>query len=482
MLDTYNEALGYQGDVTSSFASEIETIRTKKRNLIRDLVLNQRRIDVLASHVLYPGMDRKWFHDKLMEHQDLYQEAMVLAWRGCGKSTYCTITRVIFEILHNPNIRILLVSDSEGQSTGFLRAIKSHFEANTEFRELFGDYVGETWSNSEIIIPQRTSHFIEPTVLCAGIGTSLPSKHFDLIIMDDLVTLDNSRTPGLRKKTLDYYYNVLYPTLESPTGRLYVNGTRWHEEDLYGHFEENDFKNATLRIGVLEESEDGNPDNDRSVWEEKFPTEKLLKIRRGQFEAFELQYMCRANAGGAGILVAVHFELIDRLPSNLRLWQGVDLAIGRKKRNDHFAHCTLGIEPQSKEVCLVSYNLRKLSFPAQVKYIKERFDDYPDAIKIGVENNAYQDSLRQQVIEQYPHVPVVGRNTQKDKESRAQQIAAILTNRPLKVLRIHHAFVRLLCGFPNKKGSKDLFDAFEIAYAMSLRGVKKKRKVEPGLL
>lgn len=480
--EAYDDSLGYQGDLISSYADQMGDVRQKKYDLIRDLVLNQGNIDVLAKFVLYPKMDRKDFHLDMMDWQDVYKEAMILAWRGCGKSTYCTIVRVIFEILRNPNIRILIVSDSEGQSTGFLRAIKSHFRNNSEFKAIFGDYVGtETWSNHEIIVRQRTEHYIEPTVLCAGIGTALPSKHFDLILADDLVTLRNSATEGLRQKTVDYYYKVLYPTL-NPDGRIYVLGTRWHEEDLYGHLQDEDFDGATLIVGVMIESECGDPDNDVSMWEELFPAVKLKKIRRGQFEAFELQYMCRTNAGGAGIIVASHFKLVDSLPSNLRYWQGIDLAIGRKAHNDHFAHCTLGVEKTTQDRCLVGYNLRKLSFPAQVQFASDKFDEFPETVRVGIETNAYQDAFRQQVNASHPHVPTQGRVTLKDKVTRAQQIAGLLTNQPLLVLKIHHAFIRLLCGFPNKKGSKDLLDAFEIAYGMSTRGVKKKRRKEPGLL
>lgn len=477
-IEQFDDAIRYKGEVTSGYADRMGVVKQRKNNLIRDLVLHDGRVDVLAKFVLYPGMENRPYHQDMMDWQDLHKEAMILAWRGCGKSTYCTVTRAIFEILRNPNIRILIVSDSEGQSKGFLRAIQSQFEANSELKAIFGDFrTGtSTWSATEIIVPQRTAHYIEPTILCAGIGTALPSKHFDLILADDLVTLDNSRTEGLRKKVTDYFYRTLYPTLDSPHGRLYILGTRWHEADLYGHFADEDHKASTLIVGLLDE------ETDMSKWEEKFPTSKYHRIRRGQFEAFELQYMCRANAGGAGIIVADHFEFVSALPGDLRLWQGVDAAIGRKAHNDHFAHCTLGIQKSTQDACLVGYNLRKLSFPNQVKFIADRFDEFNSTVRVGIETNAYQDALKQQLFSSFPHVPSQGRQTQKDKVVRAQQVAAILTNKPLKVLKIHHAFVRLLCGFPNKKGSKDLFDAFEIALGMGLRGVKKKRRAEPGLL
>jgi len=65
---------------------------------------------------------------------------------------------------------------------------------------------------------------------------------------------------------------------------------------------------------------------------------------------------------------------------------------------------------------------------------------------------------------------------------RAQRLAFYLTDHPLRLKRQHHRFLRLMCGFPNLKGSKDVFDALDLAIARALRGRRRVRKNEPGLL
>jgi len=402
----------------------------------------------------------------------------LLGWRGAAKTTFCTISRCIFEILQNPNVRILLASEAVDQSKIFLRSIKSHFENNERFREIFGDYVkgASVWAETEITVNKRTSHAGESTILCTGMGTALPSRHFDIIIVDDLVTMGNSATEGQRKRTLNYYYATLLPTLDTPHGRLWVIGTRWHEEDLHGHLQKFDFASACLVVSALD------PETDCSRWEEKISTERLHRYRRANPETFALQYMLHTTIGEGKIFTFEHFRYYETLPDDVFFWQGVDLAIGLQDQHDFFAHVTLAVQKTTRVPYLVSYRKKRLTFPQQVEFLAQRFKDYPATVRVVIEENNYQRALRQQLRESHPEVPAVGRSTIKDKVARAQQLTAIFTDRPLHILYGHSEFLELICGFPVKKGSKDVFDALDLAIGQGLKGAKKRRRKEPGLI
>jgi len=456
---TKSEIAKFDPAGTAIYNDEFEQQQEQTDALIRDLVLEEMRIEVLAQFVL--GFEPQPFHNEMMEWQDDVQEGMLLAWRGAAKTTFCTIARCIFEIIHDPNIRILIVSDAESQSKTMLRQIKSHFTKNEKLRRIFGDYStgAEVWSETEITVNKRTAHHGEPTIMVAGIGTALPSRHFDLILADDLVTEENAATEGQRDKVKNYFYKTLFPTLMSPNGRLYVIGTRWHEEDFYDWLEKNDYAASTLRIGVLDE------ETDLSRWEANFPTLRMHRIRKANLAAFELQYMCRSGIGLGGVFSPDHFLYYDALPPDgCRKWQAADLAIGQKDVNDFFAHVTLYMQT-TKDPWLEDYRLTRLTFPKQVRFIKA-------------------DALRQQVLDSYPTLKglIRGQQTQKDKMLRAQRLAFYLTDHPLRLKRQHHRFLRLMCGFPNLKGSKDVFDALDLAIARALRGRRRVRKNEPGLL
>lgn len=474
------DALLFSEAGMATYGASFDEAEETSDAFIREQVLEFHRDDMLAEFVL--GYTPQPFHLEMMQWQEMVQEGLLLAWRGSGKTTYCTLTRCIGEVLRDPNIRILLVSDALDQAKVFMRSIKQHFEKNAILRRIFGDYAigARQWTDTEITVNRRRSFAGEPTIMCAGLGTALPSRHFDLIIADDLVTEDNAITDGQRRKTHDYFYKTLLGTLEQPHGRLYVIGTRWHDDDLYGWLQREDYSETHMVMGVLDE------ETDLSRWEAKFKTERLHRIRKANLAAFELQYMCRSGIGIGGIFNSEHFVTYVSLPdlSEMWLWQGVDLAIGQKAHNDFFSHATVGIHRETKFPYLVDYLMKRLPFPKQVTLVDKRYHLYPSTVRVVAENNAYQDALRQQVRDNYPDVPIVGRYTSKDKVTRAQKLALGFTDKPLHVARHHSNAVRLLCGFPNVKGSKDLFDSIDLAIAQGLQGARKRRSEdeEPGLI
>jgi hypothetical protein len=462
---------------TKSYAAA----KNARRSKIRDLVLKHRRIDIFAEHVVDrcyedpPGGDKPlWFHIEMLEHQDQHKEGQILAFRGARKSHYCTEVRILFEIVCNPNIRILLAGDAAGQAKMLLRGIKSHFEKNEELIATFGNFASgaSKWDENEIIVGMRTAIGLkEPTVHAVGTETTLPSRHYDIIIGDDLCTVDTTSTEGQRNKLKNWFYKTLLPCLE-PDGKLWLIGTRWDEEDLHGWLVDEkrggDYADSTFVLGVLDE------ETDESVWESQFPTERMHRIRRGNLAAFELQWMCRAGVSMGGIFTPEHFKRYVTLPDEAYKWQGVDLAVSQADRTAFFAHVTLCITKHSKDCFLVAYREMKLTFPKQVNFINDQYEAHPDTVRVGIERNSYQTAMLQMLTYLRPGIPTQGIWTNKDKTVRANQLTTIYgPDKPIYVLRQHERFVRRMCAFPN--GPKDLFDAFDLAVTMGLRGVKRRR-------
>lgn len=462
-----------------------DAIKQQSYDAIRELVLEHDRVDVLAKYVLdYEPED---FHREMMEWQQANDEGVLLAFRGAAKTIYCNTAYCIWAILKNPDVAILLAADAAEQAKTFLRDVKGHFERNEKLRAIFGDYVSgaSKWADNEITVNKRQKIRKESTITCIGTETVLPGRHFDIIIGDDLVTEDNARTEAQREKLKTFFYKTLMPCLsprmtcggafKGAHGRLYVIGTRYHENDLYGWLQKNDFEDSTKIIGVLDE-------HDQSIWEDMFPTARMHKLRTGHLSVFETQYMCVAGKMLGGIFNQDHFEYYEDLPRNAFVWQGVDLAAGQKVHNDCFAHATVAIQKQTKEIYLIDFAQRKLPFPRQVDLIAAKYNDHPETVRVVIEANGYQLVMTQQLKDKFAHVPVYPRYTIKDKVARASQIALYATDKPIRVRRgLHDRFVRHMCEFPNGR-YKDLFDAFEIAVAQGLRGARKRRNDEPGLI
>jgi len=202
-------------------------LRALRRETVQKEVLENGRMELLASHVL--GYEVRPFHLAMIRFQSAWEDSCLqLAPRGYGKTTILTITKAVHEIIKNPNVRILIASNTQLQSEVFLREIKFHLEHNPLLTYYFGRFFSpEKWDVREIVVLPRTSSAKESTVTCVGVGGPVASRHYDIIIADDLVDEENSRTEVQREKTRVWFYKTLQPCLE-PDGKLFIVGTRYH--------------------------------------------------------------------------------------------------------------------------------------------------------------------------------------------------------------------------------------------------------------
>lgn len=457
-------------------AAQVAAIQQEWADVVRSAVVDDGRIDVLSEEIL----DRKlfWHHRKIQQSQSKTkksQKHLTLAFRGGGKSTVGNIDRIIFEILRNPNIRILLVSNTEHQAEVFLREVKTHFEANEKLIRVFGSWVGTKWDTKEIIVPQRNVVHKEATVTCIGIGGATASRHYDLIIADDLVDEETSRTELQRDRLRVWFYKSLMPTLLS-FGRIFIIGTRWHPKDLYNMLVENsDVDEMCVVPAILS--------NGESAWPEEFPIAKLHEDRRKMgLPIFDSQFQMTTKTMTGSIFSWDDFHWYTELPVNVVLFQGVDLAIGKKAVNDFFAHATVALERIGlfKRIYVVKVHQKKLSFHAQTAEIARCFFD-DDPIRVGIESNFYQEAQLQNVKKDFPGIRAVPVYTQTDKTTRAQKLQAKCQAGEILFRKDQTELIEVLLGMPDVDHD-DLFDAVEIACSLALKGTKKKREREPDLI
>jgi predicted phage terminase large subunit-like protein len=263
---------------------------------IKRQVIQNNRIDILATEVL--GYEIHPHHMALLQFQFTHPDNLQLVFRGAGKSTVCTITKAIHLLLKNPNLRIVIASKTASNAKGFLKEIKGHFETNERLAEIFGEYYDprkvSKWDDTEIEVLPRTIYSKEASITCVGVEGTIVSKHYDVILADDLVDEDNARTEHMREKTRVWYYQTLDPTLEPPDenvphrGEYHRLGTRYHYADLYGHLSANELKEHTQVIPALK--------NGQSPWPDKYPSQWFAeKRKKAGLIIFNAQYQCHSE-------------------------------------------------------------------------------------------------------------------------------------------------------------------------------------------
>lgn len=464
-------------------ADLLETARDVRNTWIKYQIVVNGRNDILASLLLgYEVVPT--LHFPMILHQALYPQSMTLAFRGSGKTTIETIVDAIGEIVRDPNIRILIASKTLVNAQDFLKEIKGHFEGNEKFIEVFGNYVGKKqWDERSIEVRARTESRKEPTIMTVGVDGAVASKHYDILYGDDLVEEENSRTEHMRNRLKRWFYSVLMPCLEPPDpkipgrGKLRMSGTRYHPEDLYDHLQKHELAESTLVIPALDQ-------NDKSAWPAKFPNEDLIAKRKNMgVVIFNAQFQCDCEAMKGEIFHYDHFmrhpEVDFPALEEMKIYMGVDLAIGEKESNDMFSIVVLGIK--DGHYWIIDFEESRLRFNVQTDRILTYYKKY-NPIWCAVETNAYQKAQIHNLKDQHPNFRGLSIVTLKDKVTRAWKLTPHFESGKVHFRESDTLLMdRLVTRSATIKKHWDPFDALDLAFTAGTRK-RRARREKVGLI
>lgn len=154
-----------------------------------------------------------------------------------AKSTTLTVNYVVWRIVQNPNVKIVIVSKSQGFAEKFLLQIKERL-VDPEYAQLQADFAppggwkegSASWKATQFYVGGRSTEGKDPTVQAIGIRGQINGARADLIILDDAV--DNTNV-GEFEKQIDWVLGIVTGRLTPRTGRLLVVGTRIAARDMY---------------------------------------------------------------------------------------------------------------------------------------------------------------------------------------------------------------------------------------------------------
>lgn len=150
---------------------------------------------------------------------------------------------------HNQDVRSLLVSANIKNATKLGKRIDFHYKNNRLFTGLFPEVIPNTsdaWAVESMThrrTQTATSAQGEGTYDFLGVGAALQSRHYDLIIEDDLVGLDALDSEIVMQSIIDYHRLVVgafdsVPGRPDLVGDEIVVGNRWQNEDLNAYLRE----------------------------------------------------------------------------------------------------------------------------------------------------------------------------------------------------------------------------------------------------
>ena len=93
-------------------------------------------------------------------------------------------------------------------------------------------FIDENHSGTSLAV-RPFSGRLHPTVAAYGTGGAITGSRADLVLADDLLDFENSRTAHQRDLVEQWLHNSLLSRRKSRTGRAIVIGTAWHSNDIY---------------------------------------------------------------------------------------------------------------------------------------------------------------------------------------------------------------------------------------------------------
>lgn len=215
-------------------------------------------------------------------HKEIYKalgepnpRTLVIAPRGFAKSTLTSRFFPLYLALFLKARDIIIVSGTVALAKEHLRMIRQELEANEKIIKDFGMQKSEKWTEDHIILQNGSQ------IRAKGRGFQIRGFRPDVIICDDLEDDEVIYSKEQRDKMEAWFFRTLLPALK-PQQRLVYIGTILHQYSLIMKLEQKpEFIVKKYRALT----------NDKSIWEELFPTEylKRLRIEMGTY-AFESEY------------------------------------------------------------------------------------------------------------------------------------------------------------------------------------------------
>jgi len=220
------------------------------------------------------------------EDAERLKRVVCIVPRNHYKSTIFTISYAVWRGLRDPNQTGLLIANSATNASHFLGKIRSAFESKKLLRELFPELrpeLSNRWNKDEACLP-RTVDYPEATWEAVGWSTKVTSRHYDWILMDDLVDEDSYESPELMNKIIERFEqreSLLRPPIETRT--LIVVANHWSAIDLNCYILKN---HPEYHVYYRQAIENGQP-----IFPEAYSLEWLQRKQAANPYTFALQYM-----------------------------------------------------------------------------------------------------------------------------------------------------------------------------------------------
>jgi phage terminase large subunit-like protein len=349
-----------------------------------------------------------------------------------GKSSLLVLY-MLWKVGRDPSTRIVVASGTTGQAEKLLRAFASYVESSVALRSVFPNLApGRVWRNDALSVAAAPPTLKDPNLSTAAPGSgAVLGLRCDVLIIDDVLTRENTRSEAQRDELLRWYQSTLASRL-APDAQVIACGTVWHRDDLL-HTLAKVPGVAVERFPVLDA-------NGASTWPERWPDARIAERRAelGRRE-FARAFMCEPIDDASAVF---RFEDVEaalvrgaNLPAYFysspaetgRVFIGVDVAFTVTASADLSAVAVVCVRPTGERE-LLAMHAGRWGFDGLTARVVELAGTYR-ATAIAIETNG-GGSFVEADVRKLVRARVVGLHTSAlTKSARIERFAAELEAR-----------------------------------------------------
>jgi hypothetical protein len=422
-------------------------------------------------------------HQRVMlDFIEKHSKSVIFMPPGFAK-TFTASGITLWMLGNDPSTRAAYISATEAQTRDPLQMVRSYIETSARLRLVFPDLrrttrKGEPWTVNSLVV-DRPYGIRTPSLMGCGMDSKrLPGKRIKWLVIDDILTRDNTATKAQRDKVHTWIDSTALARLDPADAKAVMLNTAWHPDDLLHRAERAGW--PTLRMSILGSikyslppvkyldgtegpdtwgiddeiaphvrpevpgvdgattgtlrltAHDPDPLNQVPLWPERHSVAVIDNLRRTQSPAEFNRVQCQVCRDDDTALCKVEWiELAKRLAREAGIYSlqskptarakwcviGVDLAVSPGEEHDDTAIVTFEVWDDGTRL-LLDVDCGQLDGPTIVDKIIAKWEQYRvrefDPL-VMVENNAAQDFIKQFTRAKNKLVPIDGLTTGRAK-------------------------------------------------------------------
>lgn len=370
----------------------------------------------------------------------------IAAPRGHAKSTAITLSYTLASVLFRERKFVLLVSDTEAQSSFFLGNLKKELEANEDIKKLFG--VEKLVKDTETDCIVEFDDGYKARIIAKGSeqklrGINWDNMRPDLIVIDDAENDEIVMNQDRRDKFRRWFNGALLPC-RSRDGVIRFVGTILHMDSMLERLMPKEYNKENIRTELKIQTpmkanwysakyKAHNPDFSCILWSD-YKDEKWLKherenyISQGQGDIYSQEYLNYPIDEGNSYFRKSDLGSMrdDDFKITKNYYLSCDLAVSTKTRADYSVFIIGGMDSEGKLyiVDVVKERLDSLEIVQQILDLNKKYDPLFCVFEKGAITSSILPMLNVRMLEQNNYVTIHSIHPATDKVTRAQSIRA----------------------------------------------------------